>query len=266
MLSLATRRVISTRWDAITLGRALLLAAVVLGLVLLITAVSDEGGVSWLQRAGRTLPLSPVCAAVGAWGALAPARARGETLALGALGRSTGEIARPAVAGGALVAFAAALAVVVLPSVDVEGFFPTAAHASAWHWQEDGETAFVDRALGLQVGADGAPLRIASPAEAAGFAPVPAHGRAAAAISTALAGMALPMLLANWVLGDRHKRAGGAGGALVPTSALIAVGLASAASIMLFQAAALRQAPALLGPLPWAVLLAFAAQRYRTAP
>src|ERR1700722_19834927 len=91
-----------TVWDTRQLARAALAATLALGLSWLVTAATDEGSVAWGERAGRTLPLAPLCAAVGAWVALAPVMARGETVALGALGRSRAQIAAAAVVGGAL--------------------------------------------------------------------------------------------------------------------------------------------------------------------
>src|SRR6185312_432760 len=117
-----------TRWDAIVFFRAAVLAALALGLACLITAATDEGGVAWGERAGRTLPLTPICAAVGAWGALAAVRARGEVRALEALGRSRVQIAAAAVAGAAAVALVAAMCVGGLGGVDVAGFYPATVH------------------------------------------------------------------------------------------------------------------------------------------
>jgi hypothetical protein len=186
---------------------------------------------------------------VGAWVALAPVRARGEALALEALGRSPAQIAAAAAAGGALVAIAAAMLLGAGGrAVDVEGFFPSATHASAWTW--DG-SAFVDRIQGLRVGADGAPER-AAVEPAAVLAGIPPFGRASAAVATALAGLALPLLVAR--------------AALVRARALpvaLAAGAALAASVVVFQAAAARLVPAWLGVLPGLVLLAEAVRRYR---
>src|SRR5258706_6393188 len=94
-----------TRWDANVLSRAAIVAMLALVLAWLVTAATDEGGVAWGERAGRTLPLTPFCAAIGAWGALAAVRSRGEALALEALGRPPAEVAMAPVAGGRLVAF-----------------------------------------------------------------------------------------------------------------------------------------------------------------
>src|SRR5579871_4525753 len=106
-----------TRWDVHALLRAAGMAVAALALGWVLTAATDEGGVSWGERAGRTLPLTPLCAAVGAWGALAPVRARGEALALEALGRTRAQIAGAAVAGSAAVALVAALAMATVHAV-----------------------------------------------------------------------------------------------------------------------------------------------------
>lgn len=240
-----------TRWDGRQLVRAALVAALAVALAWLVTAATDEGGVAWRERAGRTLPLTPLCAAVGAWVSLAPVRSRGEALALEALGRSPAQIALAAVLGGALVALVAA---VLLGAggraVDVEGFFPAATHGGTWLWDAAGG-AFVDRAQGLRVGADGAAVRVA--AEAAGtLGGVPSGGRASAAVATALAGIALPLLVGHAAFG--RARVG---------RLTLAAGAALAATVIAFQAAAARQLPAWVGAAPTLLLLAFAVRRYR---
>src|SRR5580698_7195387 len=117
-----------TRWDLIVFGRAVAGTLVGLGLVALITAASDEGGLSWVQRVGRALPLSPL------WGALGPVKARGEALALAALGRTSREISAAAVSGALLVCLASCVAIAVVPSVDVPSFYPIASHPASWQW------------------------------------------------------------------------------------------------------------------------------------
>ncbi|HEY8041174.1 MAG TPA: hypothetical protein VIF15_15310 [Polyangiaceae bacterium] len=254
-----------TRWDGRLFARAAVVAALALAVGWLVTAATDEGGIGWGERAGRTLPLTPVCAAIGAWVALAPVRARGEARALAALGRSRAQIAAAAVAGAALVALAAALAIGALVRVDVAGFFPTATRASAWGWEGG---AFVDRAQGLRVGQDGAPARLVAEGMAS-LAAIPPHGRAAAAAATALAGIALPLLLAHALLGRSPEGVWGPRDRRLTredAAAALAAGAAIAGSVLLFQAAAARQAPALLGALPPLALLAFAVRRYRAAP
>lgn len=246
----------ATRWDVFVLLRAAAVGAVALGMAWLVTAVTDEGGLSWGERAGRALPITPLCSAVGVWAALAPVRARGEALALGALGRSPGQMVGAAVAGGALVALVAALAVGTLRSVEVSGFFPTAAHANAWSW--DGG-AFTNRAEGLRVEADGAPTKLPGPREPSFATTIPAHGRAAAATTTAVAGTALSMLVAHAILGGGYaprRRA--------PWATLLAM-TAAAMNVVLFQAAAVRHVPAMVGALPWLGVVLLAYWRYREA-
>ncbi len=258
-----------TRWDAVVFARAAVIAGLALALAWLITAATDEGGVPWAERAGRTLPLTPVCAAVGAWGALAPVRARGEVRALEALGRSRMQISAAAIAGGAAIALVAALVLGTIRSINVEGFYPSALHPSAWHWRDG---TFVNHALGLAVGADGTPERIGPPTAARPVLGIPQGGRAAASIAMALAGVALPMLLAQLLLVRHPGPADGErlGGGLVASSArwppAAAAAAAIALSVMLFQAAAARLVPAMSAALPPAALLAFALGRYRASP
>ncbi|HEY8087135.1 MAG TPA: hypothetical protein VIF09_04805 [Polyangiaceae bacterium] len=237
-----------TAWDSGRLVRAASAAAVALGLVWLVTAATDEGGVSWGERAGRALPLVPLCAAVGAWAALAPVRARGEVVALEALGRSPAGIAASAVAGAALLPLVAAIAIGFLPGVRVDGFFPTAARASSWHWTG---SAFVDAARGLSVGADGVPVSVPVLAGAIGEG-FPSFARVSAAAVTLLAGLALPLLLGRWLVARGR-----------PALDVAAAGLALAASLVAFQAAAAHRVPATLAVLPAAGLLVLAARRYR---
>jgi len=240
-----------TRWDGRQLVRAAVGTVLMLALAWLVTAATDEGGVTWGERIRRTLPLTPLCATAGAWVALAPALSRGEALALEALGRSRAQIAAAAVAGGALVALAASLALGLGQALDVAGFFPTATHASAWTWSG---AAFIDPPHGLRVAADGVPVRIAADAGKV-FAGVPPYGRAAAAAVTALAGLAMPLLLAHALLERSH---------VLPS--VLAVGTAVASSVLLFQAAAAGHLHAALGVLPALALLAFAVWRYRGSP
>jgi len=258
------------------LVRAAGATALALGLVWLVTAASDEGGISWGERAGRALPLTPVCAAIGAWAALAPIRRRGETVAMAALGRSRAQVGAAAVAGAALVSLVAAVAVGLMPAVDATAFFPRAAHASTWVWQGG---SFVDLTQGLLVDAGGAPVPLAAKAWTAASI-LPNHGRAAAAVAVAVAGVALPLLLAHPLLGGVNASAsqGGEPDAPAPRGrglrhgrsgelpALLASGGVLAASTVLFQAAAGGRVPALLGAAPPVLLLAFALERYRTSP
>jgi hypothetical protein len=246
---LKTSRITVSRWDVLVLARAV--SGTILGLMLvaLITAASDEGGLSWAERAGRALPLSPFCAALGVWGALGPVKARGEALALAALGRTARQISAAAISGALLVCLASCVAIAAIPSVDVASFYPIASRAASWQWKEG---AFVDPVHGLAMRADGmlieSSLKISEPAHIA----VPARGRVSAALATAFAGVALALLSARALLEGRGRTADG-----------LACALAAVATVVLFQAAAARRAPALLAPLPALALTAFAARRFR---
>jgi len=248
-----------TAWDRRTFARGAAVALATLALAFVVTAASDEGGLAWGVRAGRALPLAPVCAAVGAWLALAPGRARGEELALAASGRSPWECHAAAIVGGAVVALGAAVAIAAVSRVDVRGFYPRAEAALAWH-PESGETS----AKGAVFRSDDGRWRIAAngepifDAEAASLtkaaSELPHAARVAAALATAFAGLALPMLAAR----ARSKRA--------MASAFAAIVAAALVTVLAFQAAAIARAPALLAPVGPLLLLAAAASGYRSSP
>ena len=245
-----------TAWDARTFARGAGAALVTLLLVGVVTAASDEGGLGWGIRAGRALPLAPVCAAVGAWLALAPGRARGEDLALEALGRSPWERHAAAVVGGALVALAAAVAILVLARVDVRGFYPRAEAAIQWRAEPGASpVVFASEDGRWRIDPDGAPRATQDPASLAS-APIglPRAARLSAALATAFAGFALPM----WVARARSRRA--------VIAAITAVGIASLVTVLSFQAAAATRVPALVAPLGPLLLLVAAASGYRASP
>jgi hypothetical protein len=246
-------------WDLRIAVRALVLSSLVFLLAWLVTAATDEGGVAWGVRAGRTLPGTPLCAAIGTGLALAPARRRGELRALEALGRAPIASVAGAVAGGAAVGFLAA-ALIASPSVDVSGFFPVAARGSDFRYEQG---AFVDRGKGLRVEDDGSFAMIeARPAPPPML--VPARGRAAAALATALAGGTLPLLVAELLLarplgGERPRALGRTSVARLA----IMIAVAAVATIVLFHAAAAGRVSALAGAIPFAALLGVAVFRYR---
>lgn len=249
------------------LARAAVFAALSWVLVYLITAASDEGAIAWGVRAGRSLPLAPLCAGVGVWGVLAPLRARGDLRALEALGRRPAEIGAAAAMGGALAAFAAALLVGAVPAVDASGFYPRAAPTPAWQWRDG---AFEDRELGLRVGVDGTPARFAPPREAPAGTGLPPAGRLAAALATSVSALALATLTAGALVRGRASRVHGArsaarGARRLPVDAGVAA-LAAAATVAAFQGAAAHRIPAMGAVLPPFALLAFAVQRYLAMP
>ena len=123
-----------TRWDLMLFARAAAMALIVFAVALLVTGATDEGGVPWLGRAARTLPLAPLCSALGVWAALAPVVVRGDALALQSLGRSPAQIGAGAVAGAALLALLVACAMGTSRAVDVTGFYPLVPHPTSWRW------------------------------------------------------------------------------------------------------------------------------------
>jgi hypothetical protein len=258
--------VAETQWDARVLARSAAVAVLSLGLAWLVTAATDEGGVSWGERAGRTLTLTPACAAIGVWVALAPVHAGREAVApLGAVWRPRASLARAAVAGSALIACAAAILIATVPATTVTVFFPRTARANSWAWQDG---AFVDRAQGLRVEADGTPTLLPGREEVPVVA-IPHAGRAAAAMTIACAGLALPLLVGHALLVRSVERPDGGWstrrGARASPIAVVATLAALATSVVLFQAVAAGNLSALLGATPWAVLLAFALARFSNA-
>jgi hypothetical protein len=247
-----------TRWDLVVLGRGVIGTLLALALVALITAASDEGGLSWAQRAGRALPLSPFCAAIGVWGALGQVKARGEALALAALGRTSRQISAAAVSGALLVCLASCVAIATVKSVDVASFYPSAGRTPSWQWRDGG---FADPVHGFLMTADGTLVDSRLRATEVVRVAVPPLGRVAAALATALAGVALALLSACALLESGAL----AGGARKPRGRLfdaLACALAAVATVVLFQVAAARRAPALVAPVPALALAAFAARRY----
>src|SRR5208282_3568894 len=119
----------------------------------LVTAATDEGGVAWSERAARTLPLAPACAALGTWLGQARGWARGEGRALAALGRSPLASSLPAVVGGAAVAWIAAVAMGLGGGVDVSGFFPVARAPDVY--VSRGSGVFLDAASRYRIETDG---------------------------------------------------------------------------------------------------------------
>lgn len=246
-----------TSWDLRTFARAL--GATLLGIVVvwLVTAASDEGQLTVGVRAGRTLPLAPLCSAVGAALALGTARVRDETRALEALGRSPGQTARAGALGAALPSILIGLAIGATSVIDVSGFYPRAPRGDTFVY-EDG--AFTSPTLGVRVGEDGEPRALEGRGLSADDG-LPPHARAAAASATAMAGIALSLVAARAVLrvsllhrrGRRSRR----------ILAAVQVFTCALLTLVAFQAAAARVAPASLAMFPPAVLLGIALLGYR---
>ena len=246
-----------TAWDLRTFARAL--GATLIGIVVvwLVTAASDEGQLTVGVRAGRTLPLAPLCSAVGAALALGTARVRDETRALEALGRSPGQSARAAALGAALPSLLIGLAIGMSSIIDVSGFYPRAPRGDTFVYADG---AFTSQTLGVRVTEDGEPRPTAGTGLTADDG-LPRHARAAASTATALAGLALALVAARAVLrvsllhrrGRRRRR----------VIAAVQVLVCAFLTLVAFQAAAARVAPASLAMLPPALLLGVAVLGYR---
>jgi len=250
----------ATRWDFIVLARAAAVTLLALALAWLIAALSEDG-IGWGERAGHALPFAPLCGAIGVCGALGPVRARGEAGALEALGRTPGQVGAAAVAGATIATIACAVVIGLVPAVDVAGFYPTARHASTWHFV-DGR--FEDSVHGLRIGPEGAPERLVTTApepKVRSWA-IARPERAAASLATAFAALALSLIAARMLLVSpaQSSRKEVLRGHLVDAAAC---GLAIASSAVLFQVAAARHAPALSAAAPMFLLLGFSVKRYR---
>ena len=130
-----------TAWDLRTFLRALVATLIGIAVVWLVTAASDEGQLTVSVRAGRTLPLAPLCSAIGAALALGTARVRDETRALEALGRSPGQTARAAALGAALPSLLIGIAIGLSSIIDVSGFYPRAPRGDAFVYADGAFTS-----------------------------------------------------------------------------------------------------------------------------
>jgi lipopolysaccharide export LptBFGC system permease protein LptF len=253
-----------TAWDRRAAVRAFGATLVALAVVWLITAASDEGQLTVSARAGRTLPLAPLCSAFGAALALGTARVRAEVRALEALGRSPTESARAAVLGAAIPTIAIALAIGAASSVDVGGFYPRAPRGDTFVREGDG---FVSATLGVRVEDDGEakPLDGATPTNP--DEGLPRGARAVAAATTAIAAIALALVAAHALLrpsmSDRRSRR-----KTRMRAATLVIGCALS-TLVAFQAAAAHVSPAVLAVVPPLLLAAFEIasrrSRYRKA-
>lgn len=230
--------------------RALFASLLAWAVVVLVTAATDEGDVMWSIRFARSLPLVPFCAGIGSWVGLASARARGELRALASLGRTPWANSAGASFGGALVALAAALALILVPKVDISGFYPTATRVSGFH-REGAE--FVSHDKRWRIDGVGAITRQAEADPSARETielSLPTHARGVAGTVTLLAGLAIPFLTSL----PRKRR-----GAQLWGIALVALG----STVFMFQLAAAHHLPSLAAPLPLALLLLYTLALYK---
>jgi hypothetical protein len=238
-----------TVWDIRTCLRALGAALLALVVVWLVTAASDEGQLTAGARAGRTLPLAPLCSAVGAALALGTARVRQEARTFETLGRSPIATSRSAAIGAAFPSLVVAIAIAFLPSVDVSAFYPRAARSDTFVYMTDG---FVSPSLGVRIDVDGEAHALEGSTPSSDD-DLPSGARRSAALATALAGIALSLLTAEAAV--RRSLSGPRARRRARIAALV-FGIGSALLMLVaFQAAAARTAPAALAMVPPALLL-----------
>jgi hypothetical protein len=157
-----------------------------------------------------------------------------------------------AVVGGAVIAVCGSFFVAVVPFVDVAGFYPesasTSAHSESIRFEGG---AFVDHRRGLRFSDDGSFEKIADPDPIPPPQLVtPPSRRGAAAIAIALAGIALPFLIASLRRGIRSR---------IIAAMLVLVPM----TILLFHAVAAQKAAVFVVVLPPLGLLSLAAWSYR---
>jgi len=246
-------------WDARVALRSAAIGTLTLLVALLVTAVTDEGGISWIERSGRIMPVAPVCSAIAAWAVLAQAASRGETLALAALGRSDIRTAVPVALGAAAVSIATSIFIAMGPGVHLDGFFPAAIHANAWFLR--GET-FVDLPRGVAVAVDGRPIFLPDNIPPPSFEN-PTGARAAASVVTFVSGLALSLLAARLVLVGAHSTPLSNGLPRSRTQIYLVCAFAVALTAFLFQSSASGRTPALLAVMPPLVLLMYSLWVFR---
>jgi hypothetical protein len=247
VISFATH---STSWHTRLFVRALFGAGLAFALLVLLTALTDEGGLTLAVRVGRTAPLMPFAAALGVGAALAPPRLRGELVAFSSLGQRPTRTVLPAIAGATLVALIVA-ALLAAHAIDAHGFFPIVPRGMNVTW--DGG-AFVDRATGVRVLPSG---ELADSLEGAANATadiselgLPRFAVPVAVTTTFVCSAALAMVAAALRAWSTPLR-------LMGLAALVGALLAG------FQASATTRVSAAVTLVPALVLIALAVVRYR---
>jgi hypothetical protein len=218
--------------------RAATIAAVAALVVLIVVAATDAGG-PWSSRLGMTAALSPLVGSLGAFWAVRIARARGELLALAAVGADPGRAVLGAMLGGTALGVIGAL-VASSGYVDLSGMFPEVA---ARVFLPEGAGLY-EPSLGLHLGPSGALSIEAGRAAAVGLPP---GADAFTRVALAAAALACPA----WVVEPS-----------IPGARRAALGaVALAAAIVVFQGVAARRLPApllVLAPLLLVTDVAFA--------
>jgi hypothetical protein len=212
---------------------------------LLVTAVTDEGGVAWGERVSRTLPVVPLCATVPVAWSVFGARPRSEARALALLGRSPTASAAAAALGGVSVGLAAGVVLLVLPSLSAHAFLPTAHTTGAFAFAS-GAFTYVDG--GWSVMRDGSIALPPTLSSAAGGSPLLTDGAARwAASSVILVGSLAFVATVAAARPGQLRRSG------------LLLLLTSAVSVLVLQGAALGRVPLWAAPLPASLLFIAAA-------
>ena len=241
-------------WDARLALESAAFTAIFLVLVTLVTALTDEGGISWEERFARSLPLAPICAALASGFALVGPARRGETRALEALGRQPLVSGSVAAFGAVGVGTLTSALLLWISDVSILLFFPTVPSAAAVTFA--GGT-FSNRAQGWRVLADGTLSFVDSSSAAlatsygGSFQSLPPHARGAAVLVTLVGSLAFSLLVAF----AAPRRTLDPRGATRCLNAGLVLLLTAAASVFCLQAAASRRVDPLVAVLPSTLLL-----------
>ncbi len=236
-------------WHVRLFVRALIGAALAFGLILLLSALTDEGGLTLAVRLGRAAPITPVAAALGTGAALAPPRWRGELLALSTLGQRPTLTMLPAVLGATVVGAVIALLLMV-GGVDAHGFFPVVPRSLELTF--DG-IAFVEPQSGTRIlptGELAEPVARAALAANAATSDLPRFGLFVAGLATLVATGGLAMVAAVMRTWARPMRG-------------LALGVLMVSLLAGFQASASSRVSALLALAPAFALFSAALRGYR---
>jgi hypothetical protein len=233
-------------WDTRLFLRSFVFAASASVLAALVGAATDEGGVAWSERASRVAPVVPVCCALAAYVSLSAAVARGELVALAAVGIRPGRAVLAAAAGATM--FAAVTAGGIFAGVlSASAFYPVVPKASVFIY--DG-ARFVDASRGIAVEMSGAMSDLERTADmAASEAGLPRGARWVSALSTLVLGAGFSLAFARTLVRDAPRM-------ILVTSFLGALALGA------FQSAAVQSVPGWSPLLVAVVVLVAGAARY----
>ena len=244
-----------TPWHVRIMLRAFAGACLALVLAWLVSAATDEGQLAFGVRVGRTLPLAPLCSAVGVALTIAGARAREEFAALEASGAPSTRSALWAVAGATLPTMVVALVLGVTTVIDVRPFYPQPVIAETF--QATLEGGFESRSLGIAVDASGGMEPLTEPQRPR--EPLPRLAREAAGLTTAAAGLAFSLSVALSSIRrtpmDESKERRRRGRAFIEGI------LVAALTLVAFQWSSVRETSPMMATVPSVTLLALSIAR-----